>query len=266
MGDADRVQVLHRAHYIAARERRVAGDRDLADFDLGAFHHGENHFERGWRNAAQLRSHHCELVPVLGQQFLEHDGRVVDHIRVVHRFHRQADLAFLEPVQDIGGRNRFRALVLDVANYGPLGHDECDHDSAAVALLGLEPDVVEAVGVPQRHEIAPQRVFVIGIADLAENHRPQVSCGTRRAPRNWIDSMVFEPTAGPLFSSGAFGASNWGCAGGCAGFCWGVAGGVGSACGMASNGLFWFGAGAGAGVAAARRAPALAQVLRSTDR
>ena len=43
------------------REGLIAEDRDLADLDLGAFNHVEDHFERGGRNAAQFRSRRSRI-------------------------------------------------------------------------------------------------------------------------------------------------------------------------------------------------------------
>ncbi len=145
------------------------------------------------------------------------------------------DLAFLEPVENIGGGNRLRAFIFDVADHGPLGHDERDDDAAAVALFGFEPDVVEAVGVPQRHEIAAQRVFVIDVADFAEDHRPQAYPAERGARRETrCLRRCSNPAAALLFSLGGFRRFELRLRGRLLR----SGGRAGAACGTVSNGLF----------------------------
>jgi hypothetical protein len=46
-------------------------------------------------------------------------------------------------------------------------------DDTAAVPPSVSRDVVEASAVPQRHEVAVQRVFVVDVADLAEDQCPQ---------------------------------------------------------------------------------------------
>src|SRR5579863_5502976 len=105
MRNADRFQVLHRPYDFALRESLIPEDGDLADLDLGPFHYVEDNLERRWRNAPQDRSNHGELMAVLGQKLFQYDRRMVDDIRVVHRFDRQSDFPLLEAVENVGCRN-----------------------------------------------------------------------------------------------------------------------------------------------------------------
>ncbi len=77
MRDPDGVRILHGFDNLPPREGFVAENGDLADFDLGSLHDVEHHFERGWRDAPQVGSHGGELMPVLGDQIFQYDGRVV---------------------------------------------------------------------------------------------------------------------------------------------------------------------------------------------
>ncbi len=173
MRNPDRTQILHRAYDVALGESLVAQNRDFADLDFGSLDNVEDHLERRRRNAPKLGSDHGELMAMLGEQFLQHDGRMIHDVRVVHRLNGQTDLAFLETIEDVGDRNRLRAFVFDIADDGALGDDENHNEAAAVAPFRLESDVVEAVRIPQRHEIAAQRVFVVNVAHFAEDQRPK---------------------------------------------------------------------------------------------
>ena len=46
-------------------------------------------------------------------------------------------------------------------------------DAAFAAGFGFQADIVEAAGVPQNHEIAAQRLFVVDVARLGEDQRLQ---------------------------------------------------------------------------------------------
>ena len=121
----------------------------------------------------QFRSHGGELAAALAQQFLDHDGRVVDDIGVIHRFLNHADLAFLEAVEHVGNRGRFQARISNVADHAAFGENETDNQAALIALFRFETDIVETVGVPQRHEVAAHGFLVVDIAFAAENHGAQ---------------------------------------------------------------------------------------------
>ena len=106
---------------------------------------------------------------VFGHQGFEHNGSMIDHIRVIHGFHGEADFAFFKAVEDVGGGYRFRALIFNVANDRAFSHNESDHGTAAFPFFAVEPDIVKPVHVPERHEVAPQVVFVIDVAHFAED-------------------------------------------------------------------------------------------------
>ena len=114
--DADRLQVLHRALQLATVERLVALELDLADFDLGSFFDDEGQRHGGRRNGPHFRLHGGELVAVRRLQLLDHDFGVLHLGRIVLAFLGEADLLFLELVQNVALRNRTQAGVLDFAD------------------------------------------------------------------------------------------------------------------------------------------------------
>ena len=56
----------------------VAHKFDPADFDLGSFFHHEGNAHCSRRDWAHFRADGCELVPVLGEQVLDHDFGFLD--------------------------------------------------------------------------------------------------------------------------------------------------------------------------------------------
>ena len=80
----------------------VAGERDLADFDRGAFLDVEVDLHRSRRNGLHVGLDGGELVAVLGQQFLEDSFGALDLGGVVLALDREADLFLLEAVQNVG--------------------------------------------------------------------------------------------------------------------------------------------------------------------
>ena len=139
-------------------------DIDFADLHLGSFIHVERDFERGWGNLADFRLNGGVLPPALRQIFLEHDGGALDLVRIVLRLGDQTDFALLEAVEHFRYADGLHALaVVDGADDATLGQHPA-HDHAGFPRLGLYADIVESAGVPERHEIAVQRVLVIDVA------------------------------------------------------------------------------------------------------
>ena len=65
----------------------------------------------------------------------------------------------------------FGAGIIDGADDAPLGDDE--RTISRWARVQLQADIVEAAGVPQHHEVAAQRLFVVKIARLGKDERFQ---------------------------------------------------------------------------------------------
>ncbi len=157
-------------------ERGVSRDHNFADLHLGSFVDVERK-----RYGVRARQSFVggldggELAAVLGQQLLNNHFRLLDFCRIELAFNREADLAVLEPVQDVGFGDRFVALVFDAPDDGPLGDIENDDFLVGLvrAVLDFETDVLEILRVPQGVEIAPQGVIVHGVAGAGKDARPK---------------------------------------------------------------------------------------------
>src|SRR5260370_24636605 len=86
-------------------------------------------------------------------------------------FHGQTDLEPLEAVENVGFGNGMDAVVANAADDRTLPNVE-DHIfviGAVGRIFDAELHVFEELGIPQRLKIAPQRLFVVGIALAAED-------------------------------------------------------------------------------------------------
>ena len=77
-------------------------------------------------------------------------------------------------------RHRLHVLVLDGADHAALGDHETQ-DDARLALFGFQTNVIETARIPQNHEIAMERVFVVNVALSGNDLRAQ--CILRHAAR-----------------------------------------------------------------------------------
>ena len=202
-------------------------------FTFGPFVHLEDHFEGRRRDLAKFGLDGRELTAALGEKFLQHVRGALHLARIVLRFDGEADLSFLEPVQDFRDCNGLRAFVLDRADDAALGQKEANDPAVRPAFL-LQTDVVEPARVPQRHEVAMERFFVVFVALPGDDQRTQ---------------CVLRNTAGPAeFNIGNYIRIRWrdrlavASGGRSNGVCFGFAGagfaGAGSCdCGTVSNGI-----------------------------
>ena len=108
-------------------------------------------------------------MPALAQEILQLDDRARDLGRVVRRIGGEPHFVILKTVQDLGDGDGMDAYVVDGANGAAFGNHETK-DEARCALLRLQAEVVKAVGIPQLHEVAAQRLFAVEIARLGDDH------------------------------------------------------------------------------------------------
>ena len=178
---------------LRAGKRGVARDQDLADFHLRAFVdvEGELHGVRSGKSFVGGLDGR-ELAAVLGQQFFQDHFRFLDARGIELALDRQADFAVLEAVQDVGLGNRFVAFVLDAPDDRPFGHIKNDNFLVGFvgAVLNFQPDVLEILRVPQRMEIATERVFVYRIAGTGKN------AGSKRFAANSSIALEFDALDG----------------------------------------------------------------------
>ena len=168
VGNPERLGVLHGPPGALAAEHVEAFEADLAHLDLRAFVDVEDDLHRRGRNLADFRRDDGVLAAPLAQQFAEDEGGAVDRRRIVPGLDREPDIAFLEAFQDVRQGRGLVAFVPDRADHAPLGHHEA-HDLADLAVLDLEPQVVEIAGVPEHHEIPAQRLRVVQVPALGED-------------------------------------------------------------------------------------------------
>ena len=157
------MQLLHLPGDPTLGEGVVAGNVEVPDLDLGAFVHHKRQGQRGGWHLLDLRIHRGILASALGQILFQNGGGVLHASGVVLLFHRQPHFAFLETIQNFGFADRVNTLVMDGADHPPFGQHEA-HQQTFRGLLGFQLDVVEASGIPQQHEIAAQRLFVVDVA------------------------------------------------------------------------------------------------------
>ena len=153
IGDADRLQVLHRAAQVEAAEVLIAGELDLADFDRRAFLDVEVDLHRGGRNGLDVGLDGGELMAVLGEQFREDVLRAHHLGGIVLALNGETDLLLLEAIEDVGGRDGAVALVIDLANGGAFA-DEDVEDDALLRIFALDAQVLKVAGVPEGVEVA----------------------------------------------------------------------------------------------------------------
>src|SRR5689334_22738780 len=163
MRDADRLQVLHRRAKLPAGNFLVAVEPDVADFDLRSFLNNEVDANCRWRNFVNLSADGCELTTMFSKQVLQDDFGVLDLGRIVLALLRKADLLFLKAVEDVAICDRIQTDVLDLANRGLFRDVDVD-DHAFLRVFALEADVVEVACIPERIEVAFQRLRIVNVA------------------------------------------------------------------------------------------------------
>jgi hypothetical protein len=85
---------------------------------------------------------------MFGQKAFDRHFRFFHFRRVVLTLYRQADLRFLEAVQDVAGGDRTQAHVVDLAD-GRLFLDLDNQPPSLGSLFAAEADVFEVAGVPE---------------------------------------------------------------------------------------------------------------------
>ena len=171
MRNADRLQVLHRRSQRSRLDVLVAFELDLADLDLRPFLDHKRNADRRRRNLPNLGANRGELPPMLGQQALDRNFRLLDARRIVLTLDHQADFVLLEAVEHVAVRNRTEPDIVDFADRRLFFHLD-DQAPALGRLLPQELDVLEIARVPQGVEVALQRGRVVNISGLGENARP----------------------------------------------------------------------------------------------
>ncbi len=92
VGNADGPQVLHGPAQQAGLDMLIAGENNLADFDLRALLDHEGEAQGSGRNGPNLGADGGELTAVLGEQLLDHHLSAFDLGGVVLAFDRKAPL------------------------------------------------------------------------------------------------------------------------------------------------------------------------------
>src|SRR5581483_1104767 len=148
----------------------VADEPDLADLDFRALFDHKGNSNSGGRNRPNFGSYDRELPAVFGKQFLDRHLGFLDLGGIVLAFYSQADLALLEPVEHVAGRDRTQAGVVDLTYRGTL-FDVDVNDPALGGLFTLHADIFEVICVPKGVEVAEQGSLVVDIAGFGEDAR-----------------------------------------------------------------------------------------------
>src|SRR5690349_15334391 len=168
--------MLHGADKLAIAESMITREFDSADFDFGAFVNFEYKNDRVARgDALVLRRHFRKLPPMFAEQFLNHHFSFLDFGGVEGTFDRQAHLALLQAVENVGFGDGVVALITDAADLRPLFHVENNNFTVGILWIVFHAQlyVFEKLRVPKRLEIAAKRFFVVDVALAAENARLQ---------------------------------------------------------------------------------------------
>ena len=126
----------------------VTYESNLADFDFSSLPDHEGKADRSRRNGTYLGANGGELTPVFRQQIFNRDFRFFHSSRVILAFDRQSDFALLKAIENVAGRDRAQAHVIDFANGGPF-FDVDVNDPTFGRLLTFESDVLEVSCIPQ---------------------------------------------------------------------------------------------------------------------
>src|SRR5579875_471614 len=90
---------------------------------------------------------------MLRQHLLDDGDGTRDACGIVLALNGEADLLFLEAVENVGGSDGVQTLVLNVAD-GGLFADVDVEDDALRRLFPFDADILEIAGVPERVEVA----------------------------------------------------------------------------------------------------------------
>ena len=108
---------------------------------------------------------------MFGQQFADHIDRPRQPGGIIGAFHREAgDVLFLEAVQNIRGRDRVQALVVDLADGRLLFNDDVENDALG-GILPRDLQILEVSGVPERVEVALDGRRIVGISGVGKQPR-----------------------------------------------------------------------------------------------
>src|SRR5260370_14406986 len=170
--DGVRAVVAHGANQLAIAECVVPRELDAADLDLRPFLNFKNQ-DNGVarRDALVFRRNLGKLAAVLAQQFLQNYFRLLDPRGIKLAFHREADLALLEAVKNVGFRNGMNAVVPNAANNRPLFNlkDDVLMIGTVRGIFYAQLHILKELRVPQSLEVAAQRFFIIRVAIAAKN-------------------------------------------------------------------------------------------------
>ena len=164
--------MTHGANQLAIAERMIAGEFDVADFDLGAFFNFENEDDRvTGSDSFVLGSDLGELTAVFTEQLAQHHFGFFDFRGIKLAFHAEADFAFLEAVENVGLGDGMNAVIANAADDRALFYVE-DNNFCVGAVGGIfdaQLYVFKKLSVPKRLEVAAQSFFVVVIAFAAED-------------------------------------------------------------------------------------------------
>ena len=128
-------------------------------------------------------------MPLFGEHRLDYNLRSLDACGVERRLLAQADLLFLQFIQDFRSGNRLQPFVLDAANQRLLFNHK-SNDFASFALVFINADIIKELHRVQRLDVSPDHVHVEPIVGLGL--QVEFDC-VRRDPAVSVDAHIFDP-------------------------------------------------------------------------
>jgi len=109
-------------------------------------------------------------VTVLGQHLADDRFGVLHLGGIVLPFLREADLFFLEAVEQVGLRDCAQPGVINFADGGLFRHEDVEDDTL-LGVFALQAEIFEIAGVPQRIEVALDGNGIVVVADVGKQAR-----------------------------------------------------------------------------------------------
>src|SRR5581483_5274718 len=138
---------------------------------LWAFVDSEGDVDAARRHLPNLGSDGGVLVTTLCFVFLQHVLGALHFTGIVLRFRAQSDFAIFKTVENLGLTDRFVAGVVDGMNRTAFNNVERQKDAALWTGFFCYANIVKAACIPQRNEVAVNRLFVVNIALFGVDER-----------------------------------------------------------------------------------------------
>jgi len=146
----------------------IAAETNAPNLYFRAFFDDESDANGVGRDGTDFGADGSELVAVFGEQLLQHDLSLLHLGGIVLVFDRKRNLALLEAIEHVAGRNCIQTDIVDLADRGPF-FDVNVKDPTLGILFPLKANVFKIASVPERVEVTLDGRRVIHVADFGED-------------------------------------------------------------------------------------------------